>query len=87
MTEALAAARPVVAYGRGCIPWIVRDGCGSAIDPKEDYVSQAVALIRGWIRDPASYRQTCERAAARSEALNVEAIEQFAAFVARMGQR
>ncbi|MCH2113948.1 MAG: glycosyltransferase family 4 protein [Pirellulales bacterium] len=87
LTEALAAARPVVAYGRGCIPWIVRDGCGSAIDPKEDYVSQAVALIRGWIRDPASYRQTCERAAARSEALNVEAIEQFAAFVARMGQR
>jgi glycosyltransferase involved in cell wall biosynthesis len=46
--EALRAGVPVIAYGRGCIPEIVDDGCGLIVPPAADFVAVALSQVCTW---------------------------------------
>ncbi|MCC6494489.1 MAG: glycosyltransferase family 4 protein [Pirellulales bacterium] len=81
LTEALAAGRPVIARSRGCIPWIVRDGCGVAVDPADDFVDRAAHAVSAWIDDPAAYQAAAAAALRRSAQLAQDASDQLAEFV------
>jgi glycosyltransferase involved in cell wall biosynthesis len=62
--EALASGVPVVAYGEGCIPALLQQGCGEAIDPGAPFVPAATARLEAWAADSAG-RLSAGRAAVR----------------------
>jgi len=53
--EAMRSGVPVIAYGRGCIPEIVKKDCGEVVDPHEPFVPAAMDKIKKWTDDPASF--------------------------------
>jgi len=81
LTEALAAGRPVITRSRGCIPWIVRDGCGLAVDPKDDFVAVAADQVAAWMDAPQEFRAAQAAALQRSDELEDDARRQLPAFV------
>ena len=54
--EAMASAVPVIAYGRGCIPELVKSEWGCVIDPATPFTDAALRQIGAWQSDPQSYR-------------------------------
>lgn len=84
LTEALATKCPVIAYSRGCIPWIVQDGCGLVIQQEENFVELASELVIQWMEDPEKHRLACQLAGDRTEALNQESKRQFSDFLEDM---
>ncbi len=84
LTEALAAGRPVIAYDRGCISYIVRDGCGLVVPKNEDFVSTATEQIKLWMADSRQFEEASLQAYQRSQVLEREAIDQLPAFVQRV---
>ncbi len=81
LTEAMATGCPVIANDRGCVSYIIRDGCGMLVAFEEDFVSLAVGQIKEWIGDSDLYRLACRQALLRSQDLESEAEEQLPAFV------
>jgi len=81
LTEALTAGCPVIAYDRGCIPYIVRNGCGLVIPRDEDYVGPATCQLREWMENSISYAAASAQAVQRIHELNKEAAEQLPEFV------
>jgi len=81
LTEAMATGCPVIANDRGCVSYIIRDGCGLLVAPEEDFVSLATELIESWIGDSDLYRFACRQALLRSQKLELEAREQLPIFV------
>lgn len=72
--EAFSHARPVISYGRGCIPGMMPRTAWS-IPPSSNFVEPAVDQIERWIDDPAAYaadralaRDTYEKALAEARA-------------------
>ncbi len=56
--QSAATAHPVIAYGRGCVPWQLSEGGGTSIAPGADFVGEAVAGLSRWAND----RSTLARA-------------------------
>ena len=81
LNEALNVGRPVIARSRGCVSWIVREGCGLLVEPQADFVAAAVEQLQAWIKHPEQWRQASEAARRRSAALIAEAQQQFPAFI------
>jgi glycosyltransferase involved in cell wall biosynthesis len=84
LTEALAFGRPVISRSRGCVPWIIRNGCGLVIDPADDFVAAAANQITGWINDSASHLAFKGAAKKRSHELNEDARRELPAFVEQL---
>ncbi len=79
ISEAFAFAKPVIAYGRGCIPgmlaadWAVPVECG--------FVDEAVQQIERWIEQPDEYAAASGLARERYETLMREAEKSLQSFV------
>ncbi len=63
--EAMQHSVPVIAYGRGCIPEIVKTDSGLVIDPSQSFINIALNQIKQWVLFPEKYqsasRCACER--------------------------
>lgn len=84
LTEAMTASRPVIAFGRGCIPWFVRNGCGRVVDCSDDFPALAGDQIKQWMQDQETYQQACQLAKVRIGELHEEARSGLAGFVQGM---
>ncbi len=62
--EAMQRAIPVIAYGRGSIPEVLRPTCGLVIDPAEPFVPTALEFLKGWLKSPEDYEAASKSAAA-----------------------
>ena len=84
LTEALSANCPVIACRRGCVPWIVQDGCGIVVNDPNDFVPQACQAIIQWMDDEQEFERLRRRAGCRAQLLADEAERQFAHFLKRI---
>jgi glycosyltransferase involved in cell wall biosynthesis len=87
LTEALSVGCPVVTRSRGCVPWIVRQGCGVVIEAEDDFPTVASELIARWIDQPAELSAMRAAATRRSEELEQDAAAQLPAFVDQVRAR
>ena len=71
--EALSFGRPVIAYGRGCIPGMIETEGGCVIDVEDSFVAQATSIIEKWIHDPAEFRDQVHRVSSRANTLRASA--------------
>jgi glycosyltransferase involved in cell wall biosynthesis/UDP-N-acetyl-D-mannosaminuronic acid transferase (WecB/TagA/CpsF family) len=53
--EALARGRPVIAFGRGCIPDLLAGGIGHVVPATADFAAVAVECFTRWTRDPGAF--------------------------------
>lgn len=53
--EALAHGRPVIAFGRGCIPALLAGGVGQAVPLDANFANIAVELFTRWSRDTGDF--------------------------------
>ena len=60
--EAMSRGRPVVAYGRGCIPALLAGAGGLVVHRTERFADAAVECIARWLRDEREFVQQCESA-------------------------
>jgi len=81
LTEAMSIGCPVIAYDRGCVSHIIRDGCGLVVARDDDFVTEAAGLISQWIDNKELHEQACQQALTRNEQLERESDEQLAQFV------
>ena len=63
--EALAHGRPVIAFGRGCIPGLLADGVGAVVPLEADFAAVAVALFTRWRRDNGEFMSQSAQARRR----------------------
>lgn len=80
ITEAFAFGRPVLTFGRGCIPSLVRPSTGLVVAPDGDFVSPAVNQITSWLERPEDYAVACAAARARYDELVTEAAQSLDSF-------
>ncbi|MEO2049087.1 MAG: glycosyltransferase family 4 protein [Pirellulales bacterium] len=81
LTEALSTACPTIAYDRGCVSYIIHDGCGKVVAQDGDFVAEASDLIEQWILDQSLFHAACVQALERYRELDQEAVEQLPRFV------
>lgn len=81
LSEALAVGCPLITRSRGCVPWIVRDGCGFVIDDAQSFPDVAAEHIGRWLAEPDELAQARRAALQRSAALERDAVEQLPVFV------
>jgi glycosyltransferase involved in cell wall biosynthesis len=84
LTEALSANCPVISCRRGCVPWIVKNGCGIVIDDPKEFPHRASQAITDWMDDGQEFQQVQQRAGQRASLLSEEADRQFATFLQRL---
>jgi glycosyltransferase involved in cell wall biosynthesis len=84
LTEALSADCPVISCRRGCVPWIVQDGCGIIVDDPNDFVREAGEAIGHWIDDEQEFDRVRQQAGRRARLLTDEAERQFEHFLTRI---
>jgi glycosyltransferase involved in cell wall biosynthesis len=87
LSEALSCGAPVIANDRGCIPWIVQDGCGLVVPHSSDFVSAAAQQLESWQRDPSQFGEACQAARRRSDELEAESRRLLPEFVAAVRER
>lgn len=82
--EALAHGRPVIAFGRGCIPALLAGGVGRAVPTAADFARIAVECFTRWSRDPGAFSLQGKLARSRfaelresSRAASQELLDQF----------
>ncbi|MEN6617150.1 MAG: glycosyltransferase family 4 protein [Syntrophorhabdus sp.] len=63
--EAMQAAVPVIAYGRGCIPEVVSPACGLVIDPAESFLPASLNQLKRWMDNSRSYNEASRSAVER----------------------
>jgi len=80
LTEALSAGRPVISCDRGCVSYIIRNGCGLIVAKDGNFVTEATKLISQWMIEPETYQNACHAAVARSIELEQEASDQLSHF-------
>lgn len=59
--EVLAAGVPAITYQRGCIEEQLGDA-GVLVSPDEDFISKALVLLEGWLRDESDYQHFVQQA-------------------------
>jgi glycosyltransferase involved in cell wall biosynthesis len=74
--EAMAAALPVIASARGCIPSLVMRGTGCLVDRDAADLTPAVEMIEHWVNDPGAFRSA--RAAALAHETSLASIGEAA---------
>jgi hypothetical protein len=74
----------VISCRRGCVPWIVQDGCGIVVDNPNEFAPRASAAITKWMDDAAEFERVREQAGERARVLSDEADHQFAIFLQRL---
>jgi glycosyltransferase involved in cell wall biosynthesis len=84
LTEALSANFPVISCRRGCVPWIVQDGCGIVVDDPKEFPNRAIQAITNWMDDEQEFKRVQQRAGERARLLSDEADRQFAYFLERL---
>ncbi|HJQ78598.1 MAG TPA: glycosyltransferase family 4 protein [Lacipirellulaceae bacterium] len=84
LTEALSANCPVISCRRGCVPWIVQDGCGIVIGDPSEFPHHASQAIVNWMDDEQEFERAQQRAGERARLLSEEADRQFATFLQRL---
>jgi glycosyltransferase involved in cell wall biosynthesis len=84
LTEALATNCPVISCRRGCVPWIVQDGCGVVVEDPKDFPAQASQAVTKWMDNRQEFTLARERAGDRARHLAEEADRQFAHFLQRL---
>jgi glycosyltransferase involved in cell wall biosynthesis len=85
VTETFAFGRPVVSYGRGCIPAMMGARAAWSIDTGDDFVALAVPQIEAWMDNPQQYADDCRFARQRYEALLADAAQAVDDFVEWIG--
>lgn len=85
VTETFAFGRPVVSYGRGCIPSMMGTRASWSIDTSDDFVARAVPQIEAWMDNPEQYADDCRFARGRYETLLADAARAIDAFVDWVG--
>ncbi|MGE3243082.1 MAG: glycosyltransferase family 4 protein [Pirellulales bacterium] len=73
VTEAFGCGRPVLSYGRGCIPGMMGARAEWSIDPSADFVAQATRQIRSWEEDGRAFAAACLYARQRYEQMLADA--------------
>jgi glycosyltransferase involved in cell wall biosynthesis len=81
ITETFGFGRPVLYYGRGCIPGMMGSKTDWSIAVTDDFVARAVPLIEAWIDDPQGFPDACRFARRRYDDLLTEANRAFEDFV------
>jgi glycosyltransferase involved in cell wall biosynthesis len=81
LTEAMSVGCPVITRSRGCVPWIVRNGCGYVIEDGVDFPAAAAEHVIRWMEEPAGFAAARAAAAQRSVELEQDATTQLPAFV------
>jgi glycosyltransferase involved in cell wall biosynthesis len=84
LTEALSTNCPVISCRRGCVPWIVQDGCGVVVDDPKDFPLQASQAVTNWMDNQQEFVRARDRAGDRARHLAEEADRQFAHFLQRV---
>lgn len=84
LTEALSTDCPVISCRRGCVPWIVQDGCGIVIEDPKEFPQRASQAVVNWMDDEKEFERVQQRAGDRARLLSEEADRQFAHFLARL---
>lgn len=70
--EAMSRGLPIVAFGQGCIPNIVKDNGGLVISPGSDFASVAYKQIFSWFTSPILYQSASSMASRRFSDLHNE---------------
>lgn len=83
LDESLMTGCPVIARSQGCIPWIVRGGCGLVIDPSDDFPQRAAEQLRKWLDSTDEYAAARAAAWHRSQELENDAAQRLREFVER----
>jgi len=73
LEEALNAGCPVIANPLGCIPWIVRDGCGLVVQPEQPFPTVAAKQITDWLENPSEFESARVNAKNRAQSLQENA--------------
>lgn len=85
LLESMSYGRPVITYGRACIPDLVGAGGGLVIDPDRAFVEPATRALEEWLCDPGAYEEAARAARRRAEQLRREAGTALDAFMGAMG--
>lgn len=85
ITEAFGFGRPVISYGRGCIPSMMGTKQEWSIPVEEDYVARTVPQIDAWLDDLQAYGAASRFARQRYEELIADAQRALEAFVLWVG--
>jgi glycosyltransferase involved in cell wall biosynthesis len=84
ITEAFAFGRPVISYGRGCIPGMIGNSLNWSVAVGDDFAQPAVELIEQWMDDSGAYSNASRAARLRFESMlgdARDALEQFVDWV------
>ncbi|HEY4232484.1 MAG TPA: glycosyltransferase family 4 protein [Lacipirellulaceae bacterium] len=81
INEAFAFGRPVISYGRGCIPGMIGPSLDWSIPITDDFVPKAVDLIERWMDEPADYVSACRAARERFDSMLDEARDALEKFI------
>lgn len=81
VSETFSYGRPVLSFGRGCIPGLMGPAKSWSIPVDDDFVTRAVIQIEMWIDDPAAYADACRLARQRYEELLDEARQSLENFI------
>jgi glycosyltransferase involved in cell wall biosynthesis len=73
--EAISFGRPVIAFGRGCIPAMLNGHGGCVIDVHDDFVTKASPIIENWIARPSDFQSQRDRAWSRAVSLRASGEE------------
>lgn len=84
LEEALNAGCPVIANRRGCIPWIIRDGCGIIVQPWQRFSDVAVKQIHEWLDGHEKFLIARQNALERAKTLREEADHEASVFLEAM---
>ena len=82
--QSAATALPVIAYGRGCVPWQLSEGGGICIAPGTDFVGAAVAGLSRWANDRSALARASRAALDRARQCHDEGtrgLENLAALI------
>ncbi len=81
ISEAFSYGKPVIAFGRSCIPGLFGSGTQGNIPPAGDFVEPAANLIETWLADPTEYDRQARLAQQRTLELHGEAQVRLKEFV------
>ena len=70
--EALSYGRPVIAFGRGCIPDLIAGSGGFALERSVRFPEAAAKIFVDWLLSPGDFQKACEYSSKRFASLHKE---------------